>query len=259
MKKQNEFNDFLTLAIKTTETAGNIVMSDFENASGFTVKPDGTLVTKTDIKLDKLIKKSILNAYPEHNIFSEESEKINNNSEYTWFIDPLDGTHNFIYGLPLFAVSIGLSFRDKMIVGVVHIPVIKRTYYACRGYGAFVNGKRISVSTRSEQTIISHDASLSKDTGQKLRIIRDMVKKAIKRLRILGSACVSLSFVASGVFDAYVSQDIKPYDIAAGCLIVEEAGGKVTDFKGGPWTPYTEKIIASNGLIHDKILGILSA
>ena len=222
------------------------------------LKPGHSYVTKADIESTKLIRKILTKAYPQHSILDEELKPIKNKSDYTWIIDPLDGTHNFIMENPLFSVSIALKKANEIILGVVYFPALNKLYYAEKGKGAYRNGKRIKVKKESciKNCLFIYDAKLRGKTEKKLRILEKLAKSAW-RLRIYGVATYHNIFIAEGHAAFNIDFDSKIWDYAASLLIVQEAGGKVTDLDGKPWTPDTSTYLASNGKIHNKILNVI--
>ena len=139
-----------SVAAKAAKDAGNLLLKNLGKVSNVNIKDQQSLVTNIDLEADKLIQKIILEKYPDHNIITEESGSINNNSPYTWHVDPLDGTHNYVRGLPLFGVSIALEYNNEIILGVINLPALKRLYTAVKGKGVYCNSKKVSVSEKTE-------------------------------------------------------------------------------------------------------------
>ena len=255
--KRDKKEGFLEFAKILAKGSGKIILDDFKKERKFRRKEDGSLVTETDLKSEKFIIERIRKKYPDHGILAEESGNSKSESEYMWIIDPLDGTHNFIYGLPLFGVSIALARKEEVIAGVIYLPVPGELYYAERGKGAFLNGKRIHVSMRNEkEALVLNDSCFA---GKKEKNIASLGKLAdiFGHIRMFGSAVINFTPIASGTADVYVERTIKPWDLAAGCLLVEEAGGKVTEISGKPWNIWSKDFIASNGKFHDRMTEIL--
>ncbi|MBW2974847.1 inositol monophosphatase [Candidatus Woesearchaeota archaeon] len=250
--------NFKQTAIKAAEEAGRIQLSYFGKDIGKEKKKDDSFVTKADIESTKAIRRVILNEFPEHNIICEELGGSNKKSDYRWIIDPLDGTHNFIMGDPLFGTSIALEYRNEVIVGVVYLPFLKRLYYAEKGKGAFCNGKQIRVSSEEnpKRCLFLFDAKIRSKTERKIRILMKLAKMTW-RFRVYGVSIYHNLLVAEGKAGFNVDHGSKLWDISAALLMVEEAGGKVTDFEGKRWTPETHDYLASNGKVHDKILEVL--
>jgi myo-inositol-1(or 4)-monophosphatase len=215
------------------------------------------LVTEVDHASEKAILEVIKNHFPQHNILTEESGSIFQDSEYKWIIDPIDGTVNFANRIPICCISIGIEYRGKMIMGAVFNPFINELFLAERGKGATLNGRAISVS-KKDNVIASCLVTgfpytyLDLPNGP-LQVFERFIRKGIP-VRRLGSAAIDLCWVACGRFDGFYEHQLLAWDSAAGFIIVEEAGGKVTDLKGRPYSPYQPGIIASNGVLHDELL-----
>ncbi len=211
--------------------------------------------TKYDRLSDRLIISRIREAYPSHSFLTEESGGIEGDVDWLWIIDSLDGTGNFANSNPMFAVCIALVHMGHLYLGAVYSPAIDELYFALKGGGSYLNGQKIAVSTVSEpaESYFLYCEGGSRDrkrTGAAL----DRVYPGVKDIRKLGSAGLETAWVAAGRVEAYYTTDIDPWDVAAGVLLVEEAGGKVTDFKGNPWQPQRADLVFSNGLVHRALL-----
>lgn len=239
--------------------AGAEVLSKFFNGKFEIGHKDGinNLVTEADHAAEKAIISVIQNAYPEHYILSEEVGEIVTSSEYKWIIDPIDGTVNFAHGIPICAVSIAVEKNGEVLMGAVYNPIMQEFYFAEKGLGAFLNEKQISVSAATDIMksclVTGFPYTYSNDKNSPLDIFSELISNGIP-IRRLGSAAIDLCWVAAGRFDGFYEHHLQPWDSAAGYLIVEEAGGKVTDFDGNKFSPHQPRIIASNGLIHDQLL-----
>lgn len=246
----------LRTAKKAALKAGKILL---ESSGHLEVrhKKDKDLVTNADISAEDSIVSTICEKFPEHNILCEERGLTDNGSEYTWVVDPLDGTHNYVYGLPFWGVSIAVARDNVPIVGVLYSPSCDEMVTAERGKGAFLDGNRLKVSGRElgDSLIFSgarfHVDRSSTDTMQKLI-------DNVFTVRMLGVAVTSFSFLAQGKVDGYVSNVLRPWDYAAGWLVTEESGGKMTDFDGKALRLESANIVASNGGIHDELLRIIN-
>jgi myo-inositol-1(or 4)-monophosphatase len=216
------------------------------------------VVTKYDRISDEMIVKAISKKYPDYNIMTEESGFKDKNSEFTWMVDSLDGSSNFAVGNPFFSVSIALLHYDKPILGVIYAPFLKEMFIAEEGKGTLLNGKIAHVSGIEE---LSESYILSCEGGEKNNIrisrINSKLHPRVKDLRKLGSAALESAWVACGRAEAYLTTKIDPWDVAAGVIIVEEAGGKITDFKENVWKPIKTDVIMSNSKIHNKILSMI--
>ena len=255
MKEQTA--EIFELGKQAALTAGQILMDNFGSVRQVSKKADGSLVTNVDIEVERRIVSLIRDKFPEHGILTEETPEINEGSEYRWIIDPLDGTHNYLHGIDIFGVSICVTHLDKPVVGVVHLPATGKLYYCEKGSGAYLNGERIKVSRRElKDACVTHNSSFRRDPERMLEGFGRVIN-LVFNIRMLGCSVISLSSVAEGKVDADIEYNVKPWDIYGGALLVEEAGGRVTDFSGKPWYKSGGPYIASNGLIHDELLKLL--
>ncbi len=248
--------------IKATEAAGKIIQENFDKTFVISNKEGmNNLVTEVDHKSEKAIIEIIKNDFPDHYILSEEVGAIVQDSEYKWIIDPIDGTVNYANGIPICCVSIGVEQNGKMIMGAVYNPFMNEFYFAQRGFGATLNDKKISVTTRTEVIksclVTGFPYTYLDEENGPLQVFEKFIRKGIP-VRRLGSAAIDLCWVAAGRFDGFYEHKLSAWDSAAGFIIVEEAGGKVTNLKGEPYNPYQPGLIATNGLIHDDIVRIVN-
>lgn len=215
------------------------------------------LVTEVDHASERAIFDVIKASYPGHHILSEEAGEIVQDSEYKWIIDPIDGTVNFAHRIPLCAVSIGIEKEGRMILGAVFNPFTNELFVAERGQGATLNDKKIKVSTKqdvlSSCLVTGFPYTYLDAPNGPLQVFDRFIRRGVA-VRRLGSAAIDLCWVACGRFDGFYEHKLQAWDSAAGYLIVEEAGGKVTNLEGAPYSPYEPGIIASNGLVHDELL-----
>jgi len=250
-------SEILKVAVSAAEKAGVLLKSNFRGVSEIKHKSAKHLVSNRDIQCEKIILDEVEKNFPDHNILSEEVGEIPHESDYTWFIDPLDGTHNFLYGMPLYGVSIGVAYKGEPKVGVLHFPERGETLTAVAGEGAKVNGEKLTASNRTlDAACTLMDSRIFHNKEAILRNL-DSFSETVFSTRMLGVASVSLAYVASGFADAYILHNTHPWDYYAGCLIVEEAGGKATDFNGLKWSINSEKLIVSNRRIHEELLKII--
>lgn len=219
------------------------------------------LVTEIDKKSERTIIDFIKKKYPAHNILAEEGGETKSSSDYLWVIDPLDGTTNFAHGLPIFSVSIGLQYKNETIAGVVYDVMHDVIYSAEKGSGSFENNKKISVNSNEniEESLLvtGFPYNVAENPEKVFERFIEMLKAA-RAVRRLGSAAIDFCYVATGVFDGFWEVHLNPWDICAGKLIVEEAGGKVTDFYGNPISIFNKTILSTNGKIHDKMIELLN-
>lgn len=218
------------------------------------------LVTEVDHASEKLIMDTIRAAFPDHFILSEETGEIVTDSTYKWIIDPIDGTINFANGIPICCVSIGVEKEGQMILGAVYNPFLGEYFFAERGCGAVLNEKSIRVSTKDDVwrscLVTGFPYSYLDTPNSPLDVFGRFIRKGVP-VRRLGSAAIDLCWVAAGRFDGFYEHKLQAWDSAAGFLMVEEAGGKVTDFEGRPYSPYQPHLVASNGLVHQGILDVI--
>jgi myo-inositol-1(or 4)-monophosphatase len=249
-------NKFLKVAIEAAREAGAVLRTEHSRPQKISYKGDVDLVTETDKRSEAIVVGRLRREFPDHRIVAEEgSGGASEASRYEWHVDPLDGTTNFAHGYPCFAVSIGLLEEGQPLVGVVFNPVSDELFSTARGEGAFLNEKVIRVSAMQKL------ATSLVATGFPTHKRRDNVNihyywqftLRSHGVRRDGSAALDLCSVACGRFDAFWEFGLKSWDTAAGVLIVTEAGGKVTDLRGGPYRPGGPDILVSNGHIHQEI------
>jgi myo-inositol-1(or 4)-monophosphatase len=219
------------------------------------------LVTEADHASEKAIIEVVKSAFPDHHILSEEAGELIQDSNYKWIIDPIDGTINFAHGIPLNCVSIGVEHNGEIVMAAVYNPHLNELFFAEKGKGATLNEKKISVSEQT-QTIKACLVTgfpytyLNMPNGP-LEIFERFVRKGVP-VRRLGSAAIDLCWVACGRFDGFYEHKLEAWDSAAGYLIVEEAGGKVTDHEGNKFSVYQHKVLATNAKIHDEMLDVIN-
>jgi len=219
------------------------------------------LVTEADHASEKAIIETIQKNHPDHFILSEETGEIKTSSEYKWIIDPIDGTINFANGIPICCVSIGLEKDGEIIIGSVYNPFMNELFVAEKKMGATLNNKKIQVSNKANVgnscLVTGFPYTYVESKNGPIEIFSALIRKAIP-VRRLGSAAIDLCWVAAGRFDGYFEHHLQTWDSAAGFLMVKEAGGKVTDFSGNDYSVYQKQILATNGLIHEELRGIIN-
>jgi myo-inositol-1(or 4)-monophosphatase len=211
-----------------------------------------------DFEAQSLISQRILERFPDHAIWAEEGDaaQVGASAPYTWIIDPIDGTNNYSRGHPMYSVSIALHHEDEVVLGAVYEPERDLLFLGQRGQGATVNGRPMRVSPQSDwsEAMVACDWARSDLTRSRvLRIVNEIVPE-IHSFRTMGSAALGFCYVAAGWLEAYFSLHLSPWDLAAGALFVEEAGGRVTLPDGSPWRLYTGGMLASNGLVHEHLV-----
>ncbi|MBI4373900.1 MAG: inositol monophosphatase [Deltaproteobacteria bacterium] len=252
----------LKFTVGLARESGRIQIASYGRVKNIMFKGEINLVTEVDKRCEAMIIKKIRKNYPDHDILAEESgEARATGSEYKWIIDPLDGTTNYSHGYPLFCTSIGIEYRGKIVVGVVYEPNLNELFYAVRGKGACLNRRRIHVSKikKLSRALLSTGFAYNVHEVQanNLDHFRNfiMTSQAVRRD---GVAATDLCYVACGRFDGFWELGLYPWDVAAGSLIVQEAGGRVTHFNGSPADIYSKEIAASNGTIHREMLQVFN-
>lgn len=250
----------LNFAIRVAKDAGRLLRDRVGTRIDIDHKGSINLVTDVDLASEKLIREAISIYYPRHEILAEEGGLSESGSEYRWVVDPLDGTTNYAHGYPMFCVSIALECKGEIVVGVVYDPMRDELFSAERGGGAALNNRPIHVSKTADlmQGLLStgfpYDIKTAKLTNLDHWANFAMNAQALRRD---GAAALDLCYVACGRFDGFWELNLSPWDTAAGALIVAEAGGRVTNFTGGLFSNYKPEIVASNGLIHDRMIEVL--
>jgi myo-inositol-1(or 4)-monophosphatase len=253
--------DFLAVAGEAARRAGRLLRENIHGPREIAYKGDINLVTEMDTRSERAVVETLRASFPDHGIIAEEETTIRNGSGYTWIIDPLDGTTNYAHGYPCFSVSIALEHEGDVIAGVVYDPMREELFSARKGEGAALNGKAIRVSDTDTliKSLLATGFPYDRKTSEKnnLDYFHDLLM-ASQEVRRDGSAALDLCSVATGRFDGFWELKLKPWDVAAGSLIVREAGGMVTDLSAGPFDMHAEEILASNGRIHEQMAEVLS-
>jgi myo-inositol-1(or 4)-monophosphatase len=246
----------LEKVISVAKSAGAILAHEFSHINKFDTKGEHDIVTHADYQSEALIMKELQAAYPEYSIITEESPNIVGKTEYCWYIDPLDGTNNFITGSPYFVVSIGLAYQDKIVLGVVYNPISDELFTAEKGKGAFLNGGKISVSERkdlSDSLLALAYAPEEDEIRQGIALLETFVLQC-RRVVINFAPALDLCNIARGRIDALIDNGSTPEDHAAASLILAEAGGTLRNFDQPGWDVNRTGIIASNTLLLDQLV-----
>ncbi|MFZ8845559.1 inositol monophosphatase family protein [Thermoflexus sp.] len=250
------------VAVEAAVEAGRVLRWHFRRGLEIIYKGEIDLVTEADLAAERVLISRIREAFPDHHLLSEESGEILQDSPWLWVVDPLDGTTNFAHGFPVFSVSIALLHEGQRVLGVVYDVMRDELFAARRGEGAFLNGRpiRVSRTSRLEAALLvtgfPYDRQESPfDNTQEFVAL---LKRCHGVLRV-GSAALDLAAVAAGRLDGYWEFRLSPWDLAAGALLVEEAGGRVTTPTGDPLPPLATDIVATNGRIHEELLKALAA
>lgn len=260
--KPNNLSKYLDIATESALRAGTILKEHFGKVcpSMINEKAKNDFVTDLDRRSEDTIKDYIKSHFHNHGILAEESSAEKSSSPFLWIIDPLDGTSNYIHGLPSFAVSIALEIEGNLAVGLVYEPLRENIYSAIEGQGAYKNGNRLNISAPkplSTSLIATGFPFRIKDViDTYLRAFKELFLQA-SGIRRGGSACLDLAYTAEGIFGGFFECALSPWDMAAGALLVQEAGGIVTDFKGGNQYLKTNCIIAANKGVHQEMLKII--
>lgn len=255
-----EINKIKKVADDLALSAGKILAQGYNKVRKITYKGRINIVTDIDEKSEKFLVKNIKKNFPTHKIIAEEGGEVKGEEDFCWYIDPLDGTSNYAHNFQFFCVSIGVEHYGKIIYAVVYAPLLNEFFWAAKNGGAFLNNKKISVSKISDinkamlATGFPYDIKESSENN--INYFTAFAKKS-QTIRRVGAAALDLCYVACGRFEGFWEIKLSPWDMAAGKLIVEEAGGKVTGFDGKELNLFNKKIVSSNKILHNKMLEII--
>jgi myo-inositol-1(or 4)-monophosphatase len=251
-------NKELEIAVGAARKAGEILKENFGEKYRVIRKSPKEMVSVVDLQAQKAIIEVLEAQFPGYGIVTEEKRSVVDNRVKNWIIDPLDGTHNYIAGLPFSGVSIGLAEGGEFLVGVIFFPMEDRLYYAVKGQGAYLNHEPISASRNPElaKAMVTFDNQFHLN-AKSFEYYRKLVEKAFTT-RILGTATNDICLTAEGKIDGRIWVNTKICDIAAGIVILTEAGGKISNFDGTPCTLESKQVVASNGNIHDELLEVVA-
>jgi myo-inositol-1(or 4)-monophosphatase len=254
-------NNLVPAASEIAREAGALLMGHFHRHVKVEYKGDVDLVTVADRESEALILKRIRARWPEHDVIGEEGSRVQSGSDYRWYVDPLDGTTNFAHGFPVFCVSLALEYKGNRVAGVIYDPSRDEMFTAEQGSGAYLNGERIHVSKISAlaETLVATGFPSHKRHQNPNIFFYHQITLRTHGVRRAGSAALDLCCVACGRFDAFWEFNLNPWDTAAGVLMVEQAGGRVSDFADGPFRIDSHETLASNGLVHRALLGEFDA
>ena len=254
----------LNFAIQTARDAGRVLAEKFGRALQVSHKGEIDLVTEADLAAEQLIVERIRSYHPRHALLAEEAGEVlavgGADSDHKWIVDPLDGTTNYAHGYPVFCVSIALEHEGRVQLGVVHDPSRDETFAAERGAGATLNGRPVRVSDVAELSSALLCTGFPYDVRRRDEFARHFHRFIMhaQGVRRDGSAALDLAYVAAGRFEGFWEEGLRPWDVAAGVLLIEEAGGRVTHYDNTPFDIYTPPIAASNGLVHEAMLAVLN-
>jgi myo-inositol-1(or 4)-monophosphatase len=240
--------------------AGDLQMAKF--GTGIRIDKKGTidLVTEVDLEVERMFRAMVAERFPGHDVLAEEIATTPTGASHRWVFDPLDGTTNFAHGVPIFCASLALEIDGEAVVGAVYDPNRKELFTAEAGEGSRLNGQRLRVSASAtvleSMLVTGFPYHVQQNPDELVRVFGKVLRHA-RAVRRLGSAAVDMCWVAAGRMDGFWEADLKPWDTRAAALILQEAGGRVTAMDGGTWVPENGDILATNGLIHDEVVGIL--
>ena len=253
---------FLATAIEAVVRAGQLQIAKF--GTGVRVQKKGAidLVTEVDLEVERMFRALVAERFPDHDVLAEEMDVASRGARHRWVFDPLDGTTNFAHGVPIFCASLALEIDGRAVVAAVYDPNRKELFTAEAGVGSWLNGARLQASATNtvleSMLVTGFPYNIHHEADAFLNVFGRVLKQA-RAVRRLGSAAIDICWVAAGRMDGFWEASLKPWDTRAAALILEEAGGKVTAMDGTEWIPDRGDILATNGLIHDEVLGILKA
>lgn len=263
---QESFSELLEVAKLSALLGGKILYEGFQKAKTITFKSGvHNIVTEYDIASEQAIIGFIKERFPNHEFLAEESgatDLQSTNDNVRWIIDPLDGTVNFAHGIPIFSVSVGAEYNGEIVAGAIYQPILNELFYASKGNGAFMNDEVITVSSCSELDksilVTGFPYNVHSNPDHTMTHFNGLVNRGIP-IRRLGSAAVDMAYVANGRFDGFWEVGLSPWDVAAGCIIIQEAGGSVTNYKGESFQLSDNTILCTNGNLHKEFVEFLSS
>jgi len=267
-------DSLLDVAVRASKLAGEIILGNAGGAEVLKSKANSRdLLTIIDPLCEKKIRETVSATFPSHDFLGEEdvppgkeasaaaidAKLANNPSKYLWIVDPIDGTSNFVHGMPLCMPSVAVAYQGEVVVGVIHDPHRQETFTAVRGRGAYMNGERMKVGEQQHigDAIVGMGSPPAEESMQMSLAALPVLMPKVRTIRMLGSAALMLAWVANGRLTAYWEYDLSSWDVAAGSLLIEEAGGSMTDLKNERWNLRTRKICGSNGRVHGEMLTAL--
>lgn len=249
--------------IRLATEAGNVLRDGFGGTMSVADKEGRhNLVTEYDLRVEQFLLEGLTKLTPGASFLGEEGGLREGSADITWVVDPLDGTVNFAHGIPIFCVSIGAVINGELKLGVIHQPLLNETFTAVTGKGAFLNGERIHVSKTSslDESILvtGFPYDVDENPANCIGQFQNIVGRGLP-IRRLGSAAIDLAYTAAGRFDGFWEVRLQPWDMAAGAVILQEAGGTITHYQGRPFELSASSVVATNGLIHDELVSVLDS
>jgi myo-inositol-1(or 4)-monophosphatase len=257
-RKKGMTKTYLEVAVEIAREAGAVLREELTHTPEIAYKGEFDLVTQADRRSERLIVDKLQKYFPDHAVAAEEGTGRETNSEFRWHVDPLDGTTNFAHGYPFFCVSLALARKNELLVGVIYNPIFEELFVAARGEGATFNGKKIRCSrnaTLQKSLLCTGFPNHKRLANPNIHYYWDFTLKS-HGVRRDGSAALDLAYVAAGRFEGFWEFGLKPWDTAAGVLLVKEAGGMITDLEGRPYELGGAAILATNGLIHNEMMQV---
>ena len=252
---------FKSFAVDLARKSGALLKEKFSQTHKIKYKGDIDIVTEADKLSEDLIIETIKRNFPDHGILSEESPAITGAGKLRWIIDPLDGTTNYSHGYPVFCVSVALENEGTIVLGVIYDPMREDMFVAIRGEGAYLNDKKLKVSSvnnLSRSLLATGFPYDIRDSEENNLDYFNAMAINVQAIRRSGAAALDLAYLAAGRFDGFWELKLKPWDTAAGCLLVTEAGGVISDIVGNKWHLQSPSLMASNALIHEQMIKVLS-
>ena len=253
----------INVLVKASRKAAKVLIRDYGEVEKLQVslKGPGDFVTMSDKKVEKILIEELQKARPDYSILSEEAGYIKKNEEFKWIIDPIDGTANFLHGIPHFAISIGLEKNNEIICGIIYDPIKDEMFFAEKGNGAYLNNQRIRVSSRSKlNNCMVVTGGPRRDSSEREKVIEEYKRFSSTvdiPIRKMGSAALDMAYVAAGRFDGFWQRNLSHWDVAAGIIIVKESGGFVENIKAEGFNKEKVDIVASNSKIHKELRNLL--
>jgi myo-inositol-1(or 4)-monophosphatase len=249
----------LEVATQAAHQAGKVLVDRFHSRKTIKQKSKGNLVTEVDTLSEELILRLLRDEYPDYNVLSEETNSLSTVKEYTWIVDPLDGTNNYVFGIPNFCINIALVNNDDVLMGITYDPIREECFHAEKGNGTYLNSSLVQVSQVGllKDSLVGFDLGYSDEQGKKMLDIIDRLWGQVHCMRMMGSSALGLAYVACGRMTFYLHRQVYPWDIASGLLLVKEAGGIVTNWEGHQASFQDKKIIALNNKLYQQLIGYL--